>query len=282
MDGAKAAYQQAIDSGHADVGADGRGQPGDLLAGPGRRGRREGRLPAGHRLRGRRLGAEAAVDLGICCRSRGTWTARRPPTSRPSTPGTPTRRRRPRSTWGLLLQEQGDADGAKAAYQQAIDSGHADVGAEGRGQPGALLSEQGDVDGAKAAYQQAIDSGHAERRRRPRSTWGSAQEQGDADGAKAAYQQAIDSGHADEAPTAAINLGDLLGSRVTWTGAKAAYQQAIDSGHADAAAASAVASGRCSGSKGIGRARGRPSDGPARVSAGPPPLADPQAVTGED
>jgi hypothetical protein len=28
---------------------------------------------------------------------------------------------------GVLLEEQGDADGAKAAYQQAIDSGHADM-----------------------------------------------------------------------------------------------------------------------------------------------------------
>ena len=52
--------------------------------------------------------------------------------------------------------------GAKAAYQQAIDSGHADVAPEAAVGLGVLLARQGDVAGAKAAYQQAIDSGHTD------------------------------------------------------------------------------------------------------------------------
>ncbi len=56
---------------------------------------------------------------------------------------------------GLLLEDQGDADGAKAAYQQAIDYGHADAALLAVRNLGALLAGQGDADGAKAAYQQA-------------------------------------------------------------------------------------------------------------------------------
>ena len=52
--------------------------------------------------------------------------------------------------------------GAKAAYQQAIDSGHADAAPEAAVSLGALLAEQGDVAGAEAAYQQAIDYGRIE------------------------------------------------------------------------------------------------------------------------
>ena len=73
---------------------------------------------------------------------------------------------------GFLLQEQGDVEGARAAYQQAIDSGHADAAPGAWGNLGALLEEQGDVEGARAAYQQAIDSGHADQAPRPGSTSG--------------------------------------------------------------------------------------------------------------
>ena len=52
-DGAKAAYQQAIDSGHADAAPRAAVNLGSLLEEQGDCGR-EGRLPAGHRLRARR------------------------------------------------------------------------------------------------------------------------------------------------------------------------------------------------------------------------------------
>ena len=129
-------------------------------------------------------------------------------------------------------------DGARAAYQQAIDSGHADAAPMAAVNLGELLAEQGDADGAKAAYQQAIDSGHADAAPTAAVNLGELlAEQGDADGARAAYQQAIDSGHADAAPTAAVYLGELLAEQGDADGARAAYQQAIDSGHPDEAAA---------------------------------------------
>ena len=173
---------------------------------------------------------------GAASATRGMRTARRPPTSRPSIPGTPTRRRGPLATWGCCWQRQGDADGAKAAYQRAIDSGHADQAPKAAFNLGVLLAEQGDADGAKAAYQLAIDSGHADAAPMAAVNLGVLlARQGDADGAKAAYQQAIDSGHADAAPMAAVNLGVLLAGQGDADGAKAAYQLAIDSGHADSA-----------------------------------------------
>jgi hypothetical protein len=50
----------------------------------------------------------------------------------------------------------------KDAYQKAIDSGHADVAPWAAFSLGVLLEGQGDIQGAKNAYQKAIDSGHAE------------------------------------------------------------------------------------------------------------------------
>jgi Flp pilus assembly protein TadD len=51
-------------------------------------------------------------------------------------------------------------EGARAAYQQAIDAGHSDIAPRAMVDLGVLLAEQGDVEGARAAYQQAIDTGH--------------------------------------------------------------------------------------------------------------------------
>ena len=77
---------------------------------------------------------------------------------------------------------------------------------------GGLLAGKGDMQGAKDAYQKAIDSGT---RRCSSDGRGSAsgrcwQRKGDVQGAKDAYQKAIDSGHADAAPMAADNLAALL------------------------------------------------------------------------
>jgi Flp pilus assembly protein TadD len=52
--------------------------------------------------------------------------------------------------------------GARAAYQRAIDSGHPDVAPRAARNLGLLLQAQGDVQGAREAYQRAIDSGHAD------------------------------------------------------------------------------------------------------------------------
>ena len=185
--------------------------------------------------------ARAAPCLMIGLRA---GAARRRPTSSASIPGTPTRGRRPRSTWATFSAEQGDADGAKAAYQRAIDSGHAKWAPMAAYGLGVVLADRGDADGARAAYQRAIDSGHADWA--PKSAVGLGNllsDQGDADGAKAAYRRAIDSGHANWAPMAAFNLGVVLADRGDADGARAAYQRAIDSGHADWAPMGAVGLG---------------------------------------
>ncbi len=52
---------------------------------------------------------------------------------------------------GLLLEEQGDAEGAREAYQRAIDSGHPDAAAVAAFNLGNLLREQGDLAGARNA-----------------------------------------------------------------------------------------------------------------------------------
>jgi hypothetical protein len=61
---------------------------------------------------------------------------------------------------GVLAEGQGDPEGAKAAYQWAIDSGHAKWAPMAAVHLGLLLAGQGDHEGAKASLQWAIASGH--------------------------------------------------------------------------------------------------------------------------
>ena len=76
---------------------------------------------------------------------------------------------------------------------------------------GILLAQRGDNDGARAAYQRAIDSGDGEMAPRAALALGTmAAQDGDAAAARAALQKAIDSGHPEAMPWAAYNLGVLL------------------------------------------------------------------------
>jgi tetratricopeptide (TPR) repeat protein len=112
---------------------------------------------------------------------------------------------------GDLLTSQDDVEGARAAFQRAIDSGQRDVAPEARVELGYLLMlSQRDYQGAQAAFEQAINSRHAE--------WAPAamvalarvlEKQGDRDGARAAFQQAVDTGNADWAPYARGELQNL-------------------------------------------------------------------------
>src|SRR3954454_21235469 len=61
---------------------------------------------------------------------------------------------------GLLLAEHGDVEGARAAYQRAIDTGHPDQAPAAMNNLGLMLAEHGNVEGARAAFQRAIDTGH--------------------------------------------------------------------------------------------------------------------------
>jgi tetratricopeptide (TPR) repeat protein len=137
---------------------------------------------------------------------------------------------------GILLKEQGDTEGAREAYQEAIDSGHPDAASKAMNNLGVLLEEQGDIEGARAAYQRAIDSGHTDRAPMAVVNLGVLLgKQGDDEGAREAFQRVIDSGHPDQAPKAIYNLGVLLHNQGNTQGARAAYQKAIDSGHPEAA-----------------------------------------------
>jgi predicted negative regulator of RcsB-dependent stress response len=131
---------------------------------------------------------------------------------------------------GLVLAEQHDVKGAKEAYQQAIDSGHADYKPLAAFNLGIILAEQEDTAGALNAYRQAIDSAHAQYAPAAAVALGILlTKQGDTAGARETYRQAIDSGHAEHAPAAAVALGVLLTKQGDTAGAREAYQQAIDS-----------------------------------------------------
>ncbi|WP_408650757.1 tetratricopeptide repeat protein, partial [Jatrophihabitans sp.] len=85
---------------------------------------------------------------------------------------------------GVLRKEQGDPDGAAAAYQLAIDTGHPDTAPQAAVNLGMLRKEQGDPDGAAAAYQLAIDTGHPDTALKAVVNLGVLRhEQGDPDGA---------------------------------------------------------------------------------------------------
>ena len=95
---------------------------------------------------------------------------------------------------------------------------------------GALLSGAGDVEGARAAYQRAVDTSDSELAPYAALNLGSMlAEHGDVEGARAAYQRAIDSGGPELSPLASLNLGILLARHSDIEGARAALEVAIHS-----------------------------------------------------
>ena len=175
-------------------------------------------------------------------------------------------------TQGDLLKERGDFNGAREAWQRAVDLNHPqyspsaafDLGGHFREAEmiddaiaayrrvldwpkspdagmaiinvGVLLEQvKGDRDGARAAYEQAVDSADLDA-----SLWGTwylghmLQDEGDLDGACRKYEVVVRSSHPELAPKVAIELGELLLVR-----AHAAFQRALgadDKGTADLAA----------------------------------------------
>ncbi len=97
---------------------------------------------------------------------------------------------------------------------------------------GIVLQQQGEIDAAKVAYQQAIDSYHSDLAPRAAANLDNLlRKHGEDDAAKAAYQQAIDPPHPDWVPTAAANLGIMLYEQGKDDAAKATIQQATDAHH---------------------------------------------------
>ena len=124
---------------------------------------------------------------------------------------------------------------AQALYQRAIEAGNADLSARASVALSRLLKKNGDLGGAKAAWQRVIDSPDAQ-------CAGPAfvdlvnllREDDDIDGLRAAYQAAAKQ-HNPDALYALDALGQHLGHRGDIHAAHAAWQQAIDAGyeHAD-------------------------------------------------
>ena len=126
---------------------------------------------------------------------------------------------------GNRLSEQGDVEGARSAYQQAIDSRHPEHAPAAAFSLGILLGQHGDWAGAQAAYWYAANSGHPEHAPAAARNIGHLfKRQGRFRQASEAYQLAIDSGHADVAPWAMVYLGNLLVHYRNPEGARACYQ----------------------------------------------------------
>ncbi len=120
---------------------------------------------------------------------------------------------------GVLLQEQGDREGAEDAYRRAIRQGNS----TGATNLGVLLNEQGDLAGAESAYRQGVELGGG----MAASNLGVLlQEQGDREGAESAFRQAAELG--DE--YGALCLGLLLEKKGDPAGTEAAYRRAAELG----------------------------------------------------
>jgi tetratricopeptide (TPR) repeat protein len=127
------------------------------------------------------------------------------------------------SNLGILLQQQGDLEGAEAAYRRADEHGHADAAFN----LAILLQQHDDLEGAEAAYRRADARGHAE----AAFILGMLlHERGDLEGAEVAYRRTDEGGHAK----AAFSLGALLQQRGDLEGAEAAYRRAEERGHTGA------------------------------------------------
>jgi peptidoglycan hydrolase-like protein with peptidoglycan-binding domain len=125
---------------------------------------------------------------------------------------------------GLLLEAQGSAVDAQAAYGRADERGHGPAASN----LGRLLEEQGAVSEAEAAYRRADERGD------PGGAFNLGvllEERSALDEAEAAYRRAIDRGY----DAAASNLGVLLEEQGALSEAEAAYRHADERGDATAA-----------------------------------------------
>jgi hypothetical protein len=151
------------------------------------------------------------------------------------------------------LQAQGDTEGAKSAFQSAIDGDSTREAAWAALALGALFNSEGDVGRAHSAWRSAADSGQFAVG--PLAMIALArllEKQQDLDGARAEYERAIESNHPQAAPKAAFELGLLLTEQGDLAGARARYQDAVDSGDSEVAPQAAnalrVAADRAPGS----------------------------------
>ena len=141
---------------------------------------------------------------------------------------------------GASLGQQGDIEGARSAYQQAIDSGDAEYAPAAGFHLGLLLGQHDDMDGAKEAYRLAANSGHPEYGAKAARNLGHVyKRQHRARQAIAAYEAAVKYGHPDVAPWAMLYLGNLFLYLGNLPDARASFQGAVDFGHPEASARAA-------------------------------------------
>jgi len=129
-----------------------------------------------------------------------------------------------------------DDDAALAVYRRAIGSGDPDLAAEAMVELAQMYLSQGNRPAARAMYQQAIDTRHAEWA--AEAMLGLAYEmrrQGDPDAALALYRRAIETGNADSSGHASLMLADLLEDEGDTSGARSIWERLIDSGSEEVA-----------------------------------------------
>jgi hypothetical protein len=135
------------------------------------------------------------------------------------------------SLLGSLRERQGDAKGARAAYQQAIDTGHAEWADRSRHELAYMLKEEGDLAGAREQYERLVEDGNEHWA--PEAVESLAillQDDGDVAGLRALHHAAVQTGNWS-APEVLVTLGFVLEQRGDADAARAAFQQAIDDGY---------------------------------------------------
>jgi hypothetical protein len=136
------------------------------------------------------------------------------------------------TAFGYMLTRQPDGEEeARALFQQAVETGDAQIGAKALLGLASLLERHGDTPGAKTAWSQVIDSREA--------PWAeiafshllnqlSAED--DLDAAHDTHRRGVQTANPDT-PHALVTIGNILRQRGDAEGWRAAYQQAIDSGY---------------------------------------------------
>ena len=134
------------------------------------------------------------------------------------------------SRLGWLRARRGDTQGAREAYQQAIDTGHHEWADQARHELARMLKEAGDLAGAREQYQRLVEIGN--QYWAPQALESLAillQDACDVDGLRALHRTGVQTANSS-APDILVTLGFVLENRGDTDGARAAYQQAIDDG----------------------------------------------------
>jgi tetratricopeptide (TPR) repeat protein len=127
---------------------------------------------------------------------------------------------------GNLLRRTRDFDGAKAAYQQAIDAGWHEALIDM-----AHLLRPTDTEAARACLDQAMTVGDPDLTARALVTLSAVLGGSDPDGAESALLQAIETGHPEWADRSRYELAYMLKEEGDLAGAREQYQRLVENGN---------------------------------------------------